>query len=90
MAFMGRIGWQAIPFWRALCLPNGPQNISGIIPQREEFSFMDTSKIENFYNIDMDEYKNPEMYHLRCKENIWKEIRREAANESDNNQIKCG
>ena len=51
---------------------------------------MDTSKIENFYNIDMDEYKNPEMYHLRCKENIWKEIRREAANESDNNQIKCG
>ncbi len=51
---------------------------------------MDISKIENFYNIDADEYKNPEMYHLRCKENIWKEIRREAANESNNDQIKCG
>ena len=51
---------------------------------------MDISKIENFYNIDMDEYKNPEMYHLRCKENIWEEIRREAANESNNDQIKCG
>lgn len=53
-------------------------------------SAMDISKIENFYNIDMDEYRNPEMYHLRCKENIWEEIRREAANESNNNQIKCG
>ena len=51
---------------------------------------MDVSKIQTYYNIDMNEYKNPEMYHLRCKENIWEEIRREAGNESNNNQIKCG
>lgn len=51
---------------------------------------MDISKIKTYYNIDMDEYENPETYHIRCKENIWAEIRREAANESNNNQIKCG
>ena len=51
---------------------------------------MDVSKIQTYYNIDMNEYENPEMYHLRCKENIWEEIRREAGNESNNNQIKCG
>ena len=51
---------------------------------------MDDSKIETFYNINMADYANPETYHLRCKENIWEEIRREAANESNNNQIKCG
>lgn len=51
---------------------------------------MDDSKIETFYNVNMADYANPETYHLRCKENIWEEIRREAANESNNNQIKCG
>ena len=51
---------------------------------------MDISKIQTFYDIDMKEYENLGMYHLRCKENIWEEIRREAANESNNNQIKCG
>lgn len=29
---------------------------------------MDISKIQTFYDIDMKEYENPEMYHLRCKE----------------------
>lgn len=51
---------------------------------------MDISKIKSLYDIDMEEYENPEVYHLRCKENIWEEIRREAAHESNNNQIKCG
>lgn len=51
---------------------------------------MDITKIKALYNIDMETYENPERYHLRCKENIWEEIRREAAHESNNNQIKCG
>ena len=51
---------------------------------------MDITKIKALYNIDMETYVNPERYYLRCKENIWEEIRREAAHESNNNQIKCG
>ena len=53
-------------------------------------SSMDLSKIESVYNVDLDSYKNPEAYHLRYKKSIWEEIRRESANESNNNQIKCG
>lgn len=53
-------------------------------------SSMDVLRIEAFYDVDLDSYKNPETYHLRYKKSIWEEIRRESANESNNNQIKCG
>lgn len=51
---------------------------------------LEFSKLCQLYNIDMDEYKNEDAYRKKCKESIWKEIRRESVNESDNNQIKCG
>ena len=51
---------------------------------------MDMSKLCQIYGINLEDYKNEENYKARCRESIWQEIRREAANESDNNQIKCG
>ena len=51
---------------------------------------MDMSKLCQIYGINLGDYKNEENYKARCRESIWQEIRREAANESDNNQIKCG
>lgn len=51
---------------------------------------MDVSKIKALYSIDFEEYKDMDIYHQKCRENIWNEIRREANHESNNNQIKCG
>lgn len=53
-------------------------------------SSMGISRVETLYNVNLDSYQNPEAYHLQYKKSIWEEIRRESANESNNNQIKCG
>ena len=69
--------------------------IPNLYPQYDKVIYLDgdtvvLGDISELYNIDMGEYEDPEAYHLRCKENIWEEIRREATHESNNNQIKCG
>ena len=53
-------------------------------------SIMDMQKLCQIYNINLEDYRNEEIYKARCRESIWQEIRREEANESDNNQVKCG
>lgn len=51
---------------------------------------MDITNIKALYNIDFECYTDLEAYHLRYKESIWKEIRRESDNESNHDKVKCG
>ena len=51
---------------------------------------MDITNIKALYNIDFECYTDLEAYHLRYKERIWKEIRRESDNESNHDKVKCG
>lgn len=51
---------------------------------------MDGLNIKYVYGVDLEHYKNPDAYHIQYKKSIWEEIRREEANESNHDQIKCG